>query len=216
MDLSTSWMKANFDEQWRIAARQLEELKGGKAPAVFASFISLMKNYIDASERITFLDCACTSGYYFDVIQTALEHKIDFTGSDLAESAIKLARARHPSVNWQVANVTSLPFTTESFDIVMASGLLEHVPEWRTALDEITRVAIRYVILHRLPISPSGKFCEGKIEMYGIQTSRYSFSYYEIIEILATNGFLVINGIDSYYTHDIPEQTVLFKRRSLI
>jgi ubiquinone/menaquinone biosynthesis C-methylase UbiE len=216
MDLTSSWADADFNKQWGVARRQLEELRNGNPPAVFESFISLMKNYIGASERLSFLDCACTSGYYLDVIQIALEHRIDFTGSDLAESAIKLARARHPSVDWRVASVTSLPFDSRSFDVVMASGLLEHVPEWRTALNEITRVAIRYVILHRLPISPTGKFCDGKTEMYGIPTSRYSFAYHEIIDILASKGFLIINGIDSYFTRDIPEQTILFKHRAFI
>jgi ubiquinone/menaquinone biosynthesis C-methylase UbiE len=216
MELSTSWAAADFANQWAIASKQLEELRKGKPEPVFASLIALMQNYVSAAKPLTFLDCACTSGYYLDVIKTALKHDITYTGSDLAESAIEMARARHPSVAWHVASVTSLPFADKSFDIVMASGVLEHVPEWRKALDEITRVAMQYIILHRLPISPTGRFQNGRMEMYGIPTSRYSFAYHEIASILEQKGFLLINSIDTYNTPRLPEQTVLFRHRDFI
>jgi SAM-dependent methyltransferase len=216
MDLSTSWAGADFTKQWAIASAELDSLRNGKPPAVFGSFIALMKNYIEESENFKFLDCACTTGYYLDVIQIALKHNIRYTGSDLAQSAIELARVRHPSVDWRVASVTALPFQTKSFDIVMASGLLEHVPDWSKALEEITRVAVRYVVLHRLPISPSGRFLEGRMEMYGIPTTRFQFAYHEIIEKFSERGFVLINGIDTYHTHKIPEQTVLFKHRDFL
>jgi len=39
-----------------------------------------------------------------------------------------------------VSDVTSLPFADESFDIVICSEVLEHIPEHRTAIREIIRV----------------------------------------------------------------------------
>jgi ubiquinone/menaquinone biosynthesis C-methylase UbiE len=216
MDLSSSWEKADFKQQWVIASQEIQQLKAGRPPAVFASFISLMKNFIKDTTRLSFLDCACTSGYYLDVIQTALEHDIIYTGSDLAMSAVEMARARHPTVDWQVASVTALPFGTRSFDIVMASGLLEHVPDWRLGIDEITRVSSRYIILHRLPISQTGKFLNSEMVMYGVPTTRFAFAFHEIIDLLSDRGFAIITGLDTYHTYEVPEQTLLFKHRSFL
>lgn len=216
MDSASSWHQADFQKQWTIAERQLKQLRRGKPPPVFASFIALMNGYVEPSRPLSFLDCACTTGYYLDVIRFALRHRITFTGSDLSNAAIEIARTRHPDVGWHVASLTRLPFANGEFDIVMASGVLEHVPEWRLALEEICRVAAGHIILHRLPISPTGRFLDGQVEMYGISTPRHSFPYHEIVEILSKRDFLLIGSLDTYASFQIPEQTVLFKRRALV
>jgi SAM-dependent methyltransferase len=216
MDSASSWQHADFQRQWEIADRQLRQLRRGKPPPVFASFIALMNGYVDPSRPLSMLDCACTTGYYLDVIRFALRHRITFTGSDLASAAIEIARARHPDVSWHVANLTQLPFANGEFDIVMASGVLEHVPDWRLALEEICRVAAGQIILHRLPISPTGRFSDGEVEMYGISTPRHSFAFHDIVEILLGRGFLLIGSLDTYASFEIPEQTVLFRRRELV
>lgn len=213
MPSASSWQDADFDRQWAIAERQLEQLRRGEPPPVFASFIALMNGYVDRSRPWSLLDCACTTGYYLDVIRMALPHRIGFTGSDLSDAAIGIARARHPDISWHVADVTRLPFADRAYDIVMASGVLEHVPEWRLALEQICRVAAEQIILHRLPIAPSGRFCDGEVEMYGISTPRYAFAYHEIIEILAQREFVLIGSLDTYGSFDMPEQTALFRRR---
>lgn len=216
MDLSSSWQRADFQQQWKIACRELKLLRRGRVPPVFASFIALMNGYVDSTSPLSFLDCACTTGYYLDVIQAALKHTVSYTGSDLSAAAIAMARMRHPAMPWHVASVVDLPFKDRSFDLVMASGVLEHVPEWRVAIGQICRVASRYVILHRLPISPSGRFSEGHIEMYGIPTTRHAFAYHEIVELLAQRDFLLINSLDTYQRFDIPEQSILFRHRAQV
>ncbi len=213
MDMAHSWESADFSKQLSIARAELDALKAGKVAPVFGSLLDLLKMYIPKGRSFTLLDCACAAGYYYDLIQSSADLQIQYTGSDLAPAAIELARSRHPAVEWHAASITALPFGDASFDIVMASGVLEHVPAWETALAEMARVARQYVIMHRLPISPSGQFQDGAMEMYGIPTVRYSFAFHEIIEMMQGFGFILINSIDTYHTHKIPEQTVLFKRR---
>ncbi len=212
MDMSNSWEKADFSKQWSIAKPQLVALKSGDIPSVFGSLINLFDKYVPFSEHYKLLDCACASGYYFDVIRLLSHHDISYTGSDLAPSAIEIARARHPEIDWHVASIVNLPFDNKSFDIVMASGVLEHVPAWKDGISEMARVTRQYVIMHRLPISPTGEFQDGEMQMYGIPTVRYSFSFYEIIDMMKSHGFVLINSLDTYQTDQIPEQTVLFKR----
>jgi SAM-dependent methyltransferase len=211
-DLSHSWRGADFTQQWKIAGPQLETIKRGGSVDVFDSFIAVM-NYVPKTQKYLFLDCACASGYYYDVIKFRLDHQIEYTGSDLAEAAIKFAKERHPSINWRIEDLTSLSFSDMSFDIVLASGVLEHVPSWELALLNITRVAASYVILHRLPISRTGKFVRGNVaQQYGIATERNSFSFHETVLFMASRNFSIINSLDTYGNYKIPEQTILFHR----
>jgi ubiquinone/menaquinone biosynthesis C-methylase UbiE len=214
MDLSNSWEKADFSKQLLIASDQIESMKAGNVPPVFASLINLFKKYIPSNQKYKFLDCACASGYYFDAIRLLLDHEVHYTGSDLAPSAIDIARARHPQIDWHVASIARLPFDDASFDIVMASGVLEHVPAWKDGIYELARVARQYVIMHRLPISPTGAFQDGKMEMYGIPTVRHIFSFFEIIDMMKNKDFVLINSLDTYQTNQLPEQTILFKKWS--
>jgi ubiquinone/menaquinone biosynthesis C-methylase UbiE len=210
-DLSNSWKQANFDAQWAIAEPQLEKLKRGETVDVFESFMAIM-NYIPNSKRYSFLDCACALGYYYDVMTIRGTHQIDYTGTDFSETAVERARARHPSVQWGIEDLTALSFPDSAYDIVMASGVLEHVPAWELALMNITRVAGEYVILHRLPVSPTGSFKPGISKQYDIMTTRNSFAFHQIVSLMASRDFFIINSLDTYGTYRLPEQTMLFSR----
>src|ERR1700740_2626818 len=89
MDLSDSWEKADFAKQWSIAEPQLRATEAGNIPAVFGSLIALFSHYIPKDHKYKLLDCACASGYYFDVIETLSDHDIHYTGSVLALSAVR-------------------------------------------------------------------------------------------------------------------------------
>jgi hypothetical protein len=210
-DLSHSWQNADFEEQWKIAGPQLERMKRGDPIDVFDSFIAIM-SYIPKTKRYSFLDCACALGYYYDVIKHRVDHEIDYTGTDFAENAVTRAKARHPSVAWKKEDLTALSFADTTFDIVLASGVLEHVPSWELALLNVTRVASSYVILHRLPISRTGSFTRGQSQQYGIPTARYSFSFHQLVLFMAGCEFAIVNSLDTYGTYKIPEQTMLFRR----
>lgn len=65
-------------------------------------------------------------------------------GLDISEQALK--SVRHPAV---VASVSRIPFPERYWDAVIASEVLEHIPEqdYQCALSEIQRVAERYIII---------------------------------------------------------------------
>lgn len=210
-DLNYSWQNAEFDQQWKIAKPQLEKMRRGDSVDVFDSFIAIME-YIPKLKRYSFLDCACALGYYYDVLKHRTDHEIDYTGTDFAESAVARAKARHPGVTWKNENLTALSFADLAFEIVLASGVLEHVPAWELALLNITRVASLYVILHRLPISRTGSFTPRVNQQYGIETARNSFSFHQVVLFMASRDFAIVNSLDTYGTYNIPEQTMLFRR----
>ncbi len=68
----------------------------------------------------------------------------EYTGVDLTEAAIELARKRFElfglAGEFQVADAEKLNFPDESFDVVYSHGVLHHTPNIKAAVQEIHRV----------------------------------------------------------------------------
>ena len=68
----------------------------------------------------------------------------DYTGVDLTEAAIDLARKKFASSGlkgeFRVADAEKLDFADESFDMVYSHGVLHHTPDIESAIGEIHRV----------------------------------------------------------------------------
>ena len=68
----------------------------------------------------------------------------DYTGVDLTEAAVELARRRFELFDlpgtFQTADAENLSFPAESFDLVYSHGVLHHTPETGKAIQEIHRV----------------------------------------------------------------------------
>jgi SAM-dependent methyltransferase len=68
----------------------------------------------------------------------------DYTGVDLTEAAVELARKRFEFFDlpgkFQTADAENLDFADESFGLVYSHGVLHHTPDTQKAIDEIHRV----------------------------------------------------------------------------
>ncbi|MGI9067597.1 MAG: class I SAM-dependent methyltransferase [Pyrinomonadaceae bacterium] len=68
----------------------------------------------------------------------------DYTGVDLTDAAVELARKRFELFNlpgkFQMADAENLDFADQSFDLVYSHGVLHHTPETQKAIKEIHRV----------------------------------------------------------------------------
>ena len=68
----------------------------------------------------------------------------DYTGVDLTEAAVELARKRFEISNlpgkFQTADAENLEFADDSFDLVYSHGVLHHTPDTARAIREIHRV----------------------------------------------------------------------------
>ncbi|HKS26422.1 MAG TPA: class I SAM-dependent methyltransferase [Pyrinomonadaceae bacterium] len=68
----------------------------------------------------------------------------DYTGVDLTEAAVELARRRFELFDlkgrFETADAESLQFADASFDVVYSHGVLHHTPDTRRAVREIHRV----------------------------------------------------------------------------
>lgn len=102
------------------------------------------------------LDLGCGEGRH--VVAAYAEHEVTVIGVDLGEQDLRTAQERigpfdepgNERKQWLFmrANGLQLPFADHSFDKVICSEVLEHVPDYQGMLAEIRRV-----------LKPGGTFC---------------------------------------------------------
>jgi ubiquinone/menaquinone biosynthesis C-methylase UbiE len=99
-----------------------------------------------ADPQSTILD---VGGGHGQITEILINH--DYHVTVLGSAEICRARIeRFVSANqcvFTVANILELPYTDQSFDVVISYRLLPHVTQWRRFLSELARVARRTVIL---------------------------------------------------------------------
>jgi demethylmenaquinone methyltransferase/2-methoxy-6-polyprenyl-1,4-benzoquinol methylase len=83
------------------------------------------------------LDLACGTG---DIAFATAAQGARTAGLDITPRMLEIAAAKSGSVNFLAGDMTSLPFTTASFDLVTTGYGLRNVPDLNAAIDEIARV----------------------------------------------------------------------------
>ena len=104
-------------------------------------------NVIRALKMLTFesfLDVGGAEGYMSAVIRKVFGVKV--RSCDLSEEACERAREIFQMEADPVDGV-ALPYPDQSFDVVLSSESLEHIPQYETVLKELLRVARKAVIV---------------------------------------------------------------------
>lgn len=97
-----------------------------------------------AAGKARALDCGVGSGSLSLALNSTLPKKIAFHGIDLSgqmlDTAETVMRQAGISATLTQANILTIPYANQSFDLVMAAHVLEHLTEPRRALNEMIRV----------------------------------------------------------------------------
>ncbi len=93
----------------------------------------------EGAERI--LDAGCGDGIVGNYL---LERGYDVTGIDISEVALEYFKGKKV-----VGDITNMPFDDSSFDLVISSEVLEHIPanKYQKAIHELGRVAAKWIIV---------------------------------------------------------------------
>ena len=107
----------------QIAERYLEWRARQPRQGEFARWFNLLNDHVRPGARM--LDIGCGAGI---PLTLALSKTFDVTGVDISARQIALARRNVPGTRFIHGDVTTLDFAPASFDAVVASYSLFHIP----------------------------------------------------------------------------------------
>jgi len=204
-----SWKADILGTSQRIFVNaELNQMKSGNMPDVYKAFVSILE--VIPVDGMSLIDLACSTGYYSEVAEFALPGKIRYYGSDYNEKSVEMAKELYPNLDFFIEDLTKLSFQDCEFNIAMASGVLEHIPDQDQAFDELCRVANDFVLCHRM------KFVEGeeyftKGSQYGVDVIRYYYNRDKFLKRLSDRGFEMVASIQ-VYPHTNLCESFLFQR----
>jgi len=113
------------------------------------SRFGIIPSFMKKVERINiFLDVGCAEGYYLHLATELYGCQCNVIGVDVAANYLKkAAKNHHENMDVIVADAEYLPLRGKCVDMVLCSGVLEHLPSALTALDEALRVSSPHIIV---------------------------------------------------------------------
>ena len=83
------------------------------------------------------LDAGCGKGF---LGETLSRHCEQYYGVDISSTAVGIATERIPSGRFETASLRALPYPSGFADCVVCAEVLEHVPDYSSAIAELARV----------------------------------------------------------------------------
>jgi 2-polyprenyl-6-hydroxyphenyl methylase/3-demethylubiquinone-9 3-methyltransferase len=124
-------MQDYYEELWRHLPEQL-------AAPEFEHRRAFLLSEVRAGDRT--LDLGCGAGAFTAVLAQAGARVI---GCDVADAAIARARGAHPQLDFRLVPIDGpLPLADNSFELVWASEVIEHIADTGRWLSEVRRVLV--------------------------------------------------------------------------
>ena len=108
------------------------------ADIAFRSRVRTLVEFLSPGDGETLLDAGCGLGFYLSVLSALT--RCTLIGLEFDETRIRHAALAAPAATLVRGDITSLPFHQAAFDKVLASEVLEHLPDDAAALAELFRV----------------------------------------------------------------------------
>lgn len=87
------------------------------------------------------LEVGCGSGLIYQAIS---EHRIvsqkTYTGGDVSQNMLNIARQRFPETNFAYLDILNLPYTSKSQPNVICVQVIQHLPHYTEAVKELIRI----------------------------------------------------------------------------
>lgn len=199
-------------KQRALVQHQLRDMYNGNTPVPFSVLADSIRPLIRDRHKI--LELGCSSGYYYEILEYLLNKRIDYSGVDYSYPLISMARNYYPKPKFYVADGSNLPFENSAFDSVISSGILLHVKNYKAHIEETIRVAGRYIVLHRTPISRQSVTQYYKKFAYDREVFELRFNEYELVSEFLTRGMALIGAYELHAdeVNDKFDITYVFER----
>ncbi len=91
-----------------------------------------------------FLEVGCAQGHFVGKARRFSENAF---GGEYELEKMPAAKRNFPGCHFLGINAEALPFKPDSFDFVLCTEVLEHVPNWKAAFQELLRVSRKKVLV---------------------------------------------------------------------
>ena len=109
---------------------------------VISKFMKDLSETIAPLEDLnSIIDIGCGEGFIINCL-----NRPDITGVDISKKALNIAKQKNPECNFCTGSVYDLSFKKNSFDLVLATEVLEHLENPEKALQEIKRISKNYCL----------------------------------------------------------------------
>ena len=123
-----------------------DKYKNPMLKGVINGFVNSLDMMVKLSNAENALDAGCGEGYIFNRLFSK-NKRLQMTGLDISNEALKTARKLNPDSKFFEGSIYEMPFEDNKFDLVIASEVLEHLEKPKKALDEISRISKKHVLL---------------------------------------------------------------------
>lgn len=128
-------MEAGLDTGRRA---RLDRLLANEIDMAFRRRVVKLLGYMELRDGTRVLDCGCGAGFYLMAMSELWN--LELTGLDDDPAKLREARSHGIAAELVQGDAQRLPFEDGSFDVVLMSEVLEHLPSDQDALEEVSRV----------------------------------------------------------------------------
>jgi ubiquinone/menaquinone biosynthesis C-methylase UbiE len=133
--------QSDYNNAFKIDLRNEIQDSFGTNPTPWFQWVF---NHIGMDKHAAVLDLGCGSGQFWQQNKERISPYLQLTMADLSHGMVQDARQRlertYAGPEFAVSDGQALTFLNDSFEIVLAIGVLDHVPNVNQTLGEIWRV----------------------------------------------------------------------------
>lgn len=117
----------------------LDTMLRNEADPAYSRRARRMMEYLELQDGDTVLDCGCGYGFY-PLLMSKLRPTMTIVGIDEALDRLQVGQEHTPIASFVNGDGQGLPFADNSFDKILLSEVLEHIPDQQAALKELRRI----------------------------------------------------------------------------
>lgn len=197
-DHAESWKADDVAEQMLELAR--EQLRDPDSVPPYRAFLEAIEwtlAELPLPDPARLLDFGCGVGHYSELLERRLPGRFEYTGCDYSQAMVEAARAawggdRRFLTNDLFANTLDLG----TFDLVVASALVDITEDYEQALDVLLGSAASYVLLHRQQVTGGASRVEVVPGYAGQMTYRSYLNRADLERIAATHGRSILASFE--------------------